>query len=144
MKDLHINQKSIINGVKRLIRGLCRESSRVKNTNHILMNNERPVSMHSYCRDLLPKDRSWCRWVGLQVSHAPAVKIPTQSPLAQLGSGEENNRKWSCRGATVELQWSHSALRLMTWTNNFSKTFLIFASLIPFFRLIIPEKCFYQ
>ena len=32
----------------------------------------------------------------------------------------------------------------MTWTNNFSKTFLIFASLIPFFRLIIPEKCFYQ
>ena len=36
------------------------------------------------------------------------------------------------------------ALRLMTWTNNFSKTFLIFASLIPFFRLIIPEKCFYQ
>jgi len=35
-------------------------------------------------------------------------------------------------------------LRLMTWTNNFSKTFLIFASLIPFFRLIIPEKCFYQ
>ena len=36
MKDLHINQKSIINGVKRLIRGLCRESSRVKNTNHIL------------------------------------------------------------------------------------------------------------
>ena len=37
-----------------------------------------------------------------------------------------------------------SALRLMTWTNNFSKTFLIFASLIPFFRLIIPEKCFYQ
>ena len=37
MKDLHINQKSIINGVKRLIRGLCRESSRVKNTNHILM-----------------------------------------------------------------------------------------------------------
>ena len=37
-----------------------------------------------------------------------------------------------------------TALRLMTWTNNFSKTFLIFASLIPFFRLIIPEKCFYQ
>jgi len=37
-----------------------------------------------------------------------------------------------------------NALRLMTWTNNFSKTFLIFASLIPFFRLIIPEKCFYQ
>ena len=32
----------------------------------------------------------------------------------------------------------------MTWTNNFSKTFLIFASLIPFFWLIIPEKCFYQ
>ena len=32
----------------------------------------------------------------------------------------------------------------MTWTNNFSKTFFIFASLIPFFRLIIPEKCFYQ
>ena len=32
----------------------------------------------------------------------------------------------------------------MTWTNDFSKTFLIFASLIPFFRLIIPEKCFYQ
>ena len=32
----------------------------------------------------------------------------------------------------------------MTWTNNFSKTFYIFASLIPFFRLIIPEKCFYQ
>ena len=41
-------------------------------------------------------------------------------------------------------QCSASALRLMTWTNNFSKTFLIFASLIPFFRLIIPEKCFYQ
>ena len=40
--------------------------------------------------------------------------------------------------------WWHIALRLMTWTNNFSKTFLIFASLIPFFRLIIPEKCFYQ
>ena len=40
--------------------------------------------------------------------------------------------------------WSSIALRLMTWTNNFSKTFLIFASLIPFFRLIIPEKCFYQ
>ena len=39
---------------------------------------------------------------------------------------------------------SPNALRLMTWTNNFSKTFLIFASLIPFFRLIIPEKCFYQ
>ena len=39
---------------------------------------------------------------------------------------------------------SSIALRLMTWTNNFSKTFLIFASLIPFFRLIIPEKCFYQ
>ena len=39
---------------------------------------------------------------------------------------------------------SDNALRLMTWTNNFSKTFLIFASLIPFFRLIIPEKCFYQ
>ena len=44
-------------------------------------------------------------------------------------------RRNSCAG---------NALRLMTWTNNFSKTFLIFASLIPFFRLIIPEKCFYQ
>ena len=32
MKDLHINQKSIINGVKRLTRGLCRVSSKVKNT----------------------------------------------------------------------------------------------------------------
>ena len=42
------------------------------------------------------------------------------------------------------MQGRHTALRLMTWTNNFSKTFLIFASLIPFFRLIIPEKCFYQ
>ena len=37
MKDLHINQKSIINGVKRLTRGLCRVSSKVKNTNHILL-----------------------------------------------------------------------------------------------------------
>ena len=37
MKDLHINQKSIINGVKRLTRGLCRVSSKVKNTNHILI-----------------------------------------------------------------------------------------------------------
>ena len=44
-------------------------------------------------------------------------------------------KRWRCSG---------NALRLMTWTNNFSKTFLIFASLIPFFRLIIPEKCFYQ
>ena len=44
------------------------------------------------------------------------------------------------------MRWIYhcTALRLMTWTNNFSKTFLIFASLIPFFRLIIPEKCFYQ
>ena len=42
------------------------------------------------------------------------------------------------------IQCQCNALRLMTWTNNFSKTFLIFASLIPFFRLIIPEKCFYQ
>ena len=44
----------------------------------------------------------------------------------------------------LEAEATHIALRLMTWTNNFSKTFLIFASLIPFFRLIIPEKCFYQ
>ena len=32
----------------------------------------------------------------------------------------------------------------MTWTNNFSKTFFIFAWLIPFFWLFIPKKCFYQ
>ena len=40
MKDLHINQKSIINGVKRLPGGLCRVSSKVKNTNHILIKSE--------------------------------------------------------------------------------------------------------
>ena len=46
MKDLHINQKSIINGVKRLTRGLCRVSSKVKNTNHILTYSD-PKVTHS-------------------------------------------------------------------------------------------------
>ena len=37
MKDLHNHQKSMINGVKRLIRRLCRVSCKVKNTNHNLV-----------------------------------------------------------------------------------------------------------
>ena len=53
--------------------------------------------------------------------------------------------KWVLGSALVSgVWWPGIALRLMTWTNNFSKTFFIFASLIPFFWLIIPEKCFYQ
>ena len=38
MKDLYNHQKSMNYGVNRLKRRLCRVSSKVKNTNHILMN----------------------------------------------------------------------------------------------------------
>lgn len=76
--------------------------------------------------------------------HSLAAPRPPRRPGRHRSSGEvrgEVNRKcFHGRRFPISL----IALRLMTWTNNFSKTFLIFASLIPFFRLIIPEKCFYQ